>query len=187
MATDEVQLAWKLSISGSEEVKQKIAELNEQFNRGEISVEDYTKGLKAANSDLNALKNNSALVTRSWQAQHPQLNTLSRAMSGLSRVMHSVVLAQTAMNVANLLFNQQAGNRQQIVNELAAAERDYNNALTDDAKEEASRRVAALKSQLEEYDKQMTQQTISNTITFASSITLIGTSVIGALPKLKEL
>lgn len=187
MATDEVQLAWHLSVAGAEEVTQKLSDLHQQFDRGEISVQDYSKGLRNAGSDLNALRNSSQLSTRAWQAQHPQLNMLSRSMSGMSRVMSTVVMAQTAMNVANLLFNQQAKGRQTLVNELAAAERDYNNALTADAKEEASRRVAALKSELEDYDKQMTQQTISNTITFASSIGMIGASIIGALPKLKDL
>lgn len=51
----EVPLLWKLSVSGAEEVTQRLEEIKEQYNRGQISLKQYTAGMKRANSDFKAL------------------------------------------------------------------------------------------------------------------------------------
>lgn len=56
MSLEEVQLAWKLSLVGSEEVKSKIASLHEQFNRGEVTVDEYADSISRAERQLSILE-----------------------------------------------------------------------------------------------------------------------------------
>lgn len=184
MASEQVDLAWRLSISGASDVKQKISELHEQFNKGEISVEDYAKGLNKAGSTARALGSQSQLNTRIFLAQHPTINQLSRTMAGFNRVLNATLAAQNAINIASLLLRTNTGNMVELQNQLAAAERDYNTAIDPDKKEEAARNVAKYKAEIEDANKQMTEDNINKFFTTATAIATIGTQALMATPAL---
>lgn len=177
MASEEVQLAWKLSIAGAEEIKQKLAEVHQQFNRGEITVEQYSKELSKNASIARNLTQQNQLANRVWLAQHPTINQLSRTLSGLNRVLSVTSAAMTAINTAQLLMRTNTGNLIELQNGLAEAERAYNTALTPEAKEEAARQMAEYAARIEEANKQMGQDAINNAFSFASSIGSIATAV----------
>ncbi len=185
MASEEVQLAWKLSIAGAEDVKRRLSELHEQFNRGEISVEQYSKELNKQGGVLRTLTNQHALQNRLWLAQHPTINQLSRTLSGFNRVLSATTTAMTAINIAQLLMRTSSGQLIELQNQLAEAERNYNAAIDPEKKEEYARQIASIKAELEQANAQMAADKTQGIISFATSIALIGSSAIQTATQLK--
>lgn len=185
MASEEVQLSWKLSIAGAEDVKRRLSELHEQFNRGEISVEQYSKELNKQGGVLRTLTNQHALQNRLWLAQHPTINQLSRTLSGFNRVLSATTTAMTAINTAQLLMRTSSGQMIELQNQLAEAERNYNAALDPEKKEEYARQIASIKAELEQANAQMTADKTQGIISFATSLALIGSSAIQTATQLK--
>lgn len=184
MASEEVQLAWRLSVAGTEDVKARLSELHEQFNRGEITVDEYGKGLNKASSTARALGSQSQINTRLFLAQHPTINQLTRTLSGFNRVLGATVSAQNALNIASLLTVGRTNSLITLQNELAAAERDYNTALDSETKEKAARRIAELKSSIEETKKNLDEDFINRIFSFGTNLASIATSAILAAPAL---
>lgn len=186
MVEEDVQLAWKLSIAGADEVKQRLAEVHEQFNKGEITVQQYSKELKANDSTLRALTSNTQIQTRAWLAQHPTINTLSRSMSGFNRVLSATVQAMNLMNTATLLMRTDSGNLVEAQNQLAEAQRNYNAALTPEDQEKWARAVAEAQDHLDSISKTMNDDLINKTFNFGTSIAIVTASIISSIGKFAE-
>lgn len=185
--SEEVQIAWKLSIAGAEDVKQQLAQVHEQFNRGEISVEQYGKQINQQNSTLRALTSNTQFQTRAWLAQHPTINTLSRSMSGFNRVLSATVQAMNLMNTATLLMRTDSGNLAEAQNRLAEAQRNLAAATTPEEYEKWSRAVAEANDNLESMKKNMNDDFNNRLSQFGINAAFIGTSILATLPRLTEL
>jgi uncharacterized membrane protein len=187
MPTEEVQLAWKLSISGADEVKASLAQLHEQFNKGEISLDEYTKGLRNASSNARTLAGESQMNTRIWLAQHPAINQLSRTMSGFNRVLSATVQAMTLMNTATLVMRSSNGEMIDLQNQLAEAERNYNKELDPEKKESYARQIASIKDNMSRLNEQMSQDKIQGYFSLATGIGSIAASALIAAPSLASL
>ncbi|AFU58292.1 hypothetical protein Ngar_c13540 [Candidatus Nitrososphaera gargensis Ga9.2] len=190
MADEEIELAWRLSVEGAEEVKAKISDLHDQFNRGEISTEQYAKGLRSAGSELKTFSDASQLQTRAFMAAHPGLGALSRAMSGFSSILRAGQAASNAMNLAMIATQGTSSNLAALQAEAAAAQRAYNKAVAEfgPESEEASMALdqlnAATAKVREEQDK-MAQQSIQNAFTFATSMGIMVSSAVQSIPRIK--
>lgn len=178
--SEEVQLAWKLSIAGAEEVKARLAEVHDQFNKGQLTVEQYGKELGKQNSTLRALTSNTAMQNRAWLASHPTINALSRTMSGFSRVLSATTTAMTAFNTAQLLMRTGSGDLVEAQNRLAEAERNYNSALSPEDKEKYARALAEAKTVIEGINAQTSTDQIQNIISFAVGIGSVAATSITA-------
>jgi phage-related protein len=187
LAEEDVQLAWKLSIAGAEEVKERLAEVHEQFDRGELTVQQYGKELKAQDSTLRTLTNSTQFQTRAWLAQHPTINQLSRSMSGLNRVLSATTAAMTAINTASLLMRSDSSTTIGLQNQLAEAERNYNAALTPEEKEKAARAVSSLKDEMAEAKKTADDDFINHMFSLGIGIAQIGTTILATIPRFKDL
>jgi hypothetical protein len=190
MADDEIELAWKLSLVGADEVKSKITDLHQQFNRGEITVDQYSKGMKQASGELGALTNQGQIASRMFAAQHPAINQLSRAMSGFNSVLHASLAVSNAFNLATIAMSGNSSELTGLQADAAKAQREYNAAVKqfgEDSPEaqQAADNMAVAFAKVKDAQDQMTQQTIQNSITFATSIGVMATTVISNIPKMQ--
>lgn len=98
-----IPLEWKASITGVGDVKSKLAELNQEYKNGVITLEEYSQ----KKSYLTRVTR-SAITTLSQErnillATHPALQTVSRAMSTFGRVTSSALSIMNAFNLAQLV------------------------------------------------------------------------------------
>lgn len=97
-----VPIEWQLSIKGSEDVKTRLQEINQQFKNGEIDTASYGKGLREVNRDARALSNTANLQRNLFLASHPAINALSRATSIFASVSRAALAISNAFNLALL-------------------------------------------------------------------------------------
>lgn len=180
----EVPLSWKLSVSGAEDVKSKLAEVKSQFDRGAISSEGYAKGLREVNRDARTLTRQSDIQKNVWLASHPALNQLSRGMSAFNSVAHS---ALSISNALNLMFLRQQGDTTQLAvlqHDLAAAQRDYNKAVKDGdlvGQADAMERIRIATAGIKELTDGQFFRGLSDFITMIGSISLAAGGIATAI------
>ena len=95
----EVPLSWRLQITGAEQVKARLQEINQQFRNGEIDATSYAKGIREINRDARSFVNIGNVSKNVFLAQHPALNNLSRAMSTFSSVSHTALTIANSLNI----------------------------------------------------------------------------------------
>lgn len=98
-----IPLEWKASITGVGDVKSKLAELNQEYKTGQITLEEYSQ-----KKNFLTRVTRSAITTLSQErnillATHPALQTVSRAMSTFGRVTSSALSIMNAFNLAQLV------------------------------------------------------------------------------------
>ena len=180
----EVPLAWKLSVSGAEDVKSKLQDIKSQFDRGEISSTQYAKGLREVNRDARTLTRQSDIQKNVFLASHPALNSLSRGLSAFNSVAHS---ALAITNALNLIWIRQKGDTTELAiasHDLAQAQRDYNKAVTsgDMVKAgEAMERIRIAEAKIKEIKDPF--KAFSDGVTIFSAVAISANSVIQIMPK----
>ena len=97
MASNETILAWKAELHGAESVRDGLNKINSAVKSGSITQTEANRVIQSATKDTRNFRAEQNLLTRSFMATHPQLNTLSRSMSIFGSV------ARTGLNIANSL------------------------------------------------------------------------------------
>jgi len=136
-----VPLSWKLSISGAEEVKTKLRDVNQQFERGEITTSDYAKELRALGRDARSFNSIQNLQKNIFLASHPGVLRLSKAMSTFGSVARTALTITNALNLATIANNGINSQLTEAQTEVARAQRRVNEL------------IAAGKTGTEEYQK----------------------------------
>src|SRR3990167_2473149 len=86
-----IPLEWKASITGVGDVKSKLAELNQEYKNGQITLEEYSQK-----------KNYLTRVTRAT------ITTISRSMSTFGRITSSALSIMNSFNLAQLVTQGQS-------------------------------------------------------------------------------
>lgn len=101
----DVPISWKLSVQGSQDVKQRLADINAQFDRGEISAQDYAKGIREVNRDARSFVNISSAQKNIFLATHPMYNQISRSLSTVAGISRTLLSITNALNLARIAGN----------------------------------------------------------------------------------
>lgn len=192
----EVPLSWKLSVQGAEDVKARLQDINNQFQRGEISTQEYAKGLREVGRDARALTAQTSIQNKIFLAQFPILNTLSRSMSTLSHISSVALQISNSLNLMWLRQNQTSSQKLEIERDMAESQRKINRLIKEGktGTEEYANAVEQLnidQARFKELTDQEFQQSLSNSITlFSSMATSIGVltpQIIKLIPHLRTL
>lgn len=189
MSSVNVPLSWELQIKGAEDVKSRLQQLNQEFKNNEISVGEYSKGLRQVNNDARILSQTNTIQKNMFLAMHPAVNNLSRAMSGLSSVARTALSITNALNLATLAFNSTSVSLAEIQAELAQKQRELAIAVKkfgDDSIEVANLQgeINVLLVKQQEEAKRLADQQLSNAVTLGAAIALIGKSAFGIATKI---
>lgn len=125
----EVPLSWKLSVSGAEDVKAKLQDIQNQFNRGEVSSTEYAKGLREVNRDARTLTRQSDIQKNVFLAQYPAVNQLSRGLSAFNSVANAGVSIMNSLNLMFLRQGQDTTALAKLNSDIAETQRELNKAM----------------------------------------------------------
>lgn len=179
-------LTVKLQVQGAEEVKQKIADIHDQFNRGEITTEEYSKSLRGAGNELKSLGNSAGRTKAQFMAMHPGIASLSRNMHAMSGIFRTGMAVTNALNLAQIAMQGTSSGASAAQQEYNEKLREYNIAVKKygENSDEAKDAAIALKEADEKLKEQLAKdqkQAIQNMITLGSAIGMLATSMISAV------
>lgn len=187
----EVPLSWKLSISGAEDVKSKLQDIQNQFQRGGISSTEYAKGLREVNRDARTLTRQSDIQKNVFLAQYPAINQLSRGLSAFNSVASSGLSIMNSLNLMFLRQGQDTTALSQLEAERARIMRDMNKAATEgdwSKYEELKSELMGVDNQIISMKKHMDETRWNDQITgvlgFGAAIGMMMTPLLKILPYL---
>lgn len=125
----EVPLQWKLSVDGNNQVKSVMNDLNNAFDRGQISGSDYADSLSKMAREGNKANNIFRYQNQIYLSMHPSLNKLVRGMSAVASVGRTM---QSIFNSLNILMLVNQGYSKEIATaraDEAEAWRELNRAI----------------------------------------------------------
>ena len=97
MASNETVLKWRVELQGADGVKEGLRKINELVKDNKMTQTEANRAIQLATKDTRNFRAEQNLLNRSFQQAHPQLATLSRAMSTFGSV------ARAGLNIANSL------------------------------------------------------------------------------------
>ena len=100
-----IPLEWKASIFGAEDVKAKLAEIREQYKKGDIGVQEYAQKQTYLSRQLRGTNLSLGQQKSIFLATHPALNKLSQAMSIFGSISRSALSIMNALNLATIASN----------------------------------------------------------------------------------
>ena len=181
-----VPLSWRLSVSGASDVRTRLNEVRQAFEAGKLSVEDYGKETRAISRDISTLTRVQNLNNRIFLATHPNIMKLSKAMSTFGSVARTALSITNALNLARIASSGLANQQREKEYELAAAIREYNEAVADgdpDKIQTAAEKVAVLKDELETLSEEIKNQDFQDFITKVEAAVLTISTVFNVLLK----
>lgn len=179
-----VPLSWQLSIQGAEQVKSKLDEINSAFNRGEISAEEYAKGVREVNRDARAFVNIGNTQKNLFLATHPTLNALTRATSAFASVSRSLLSISNAINLA-LIARQGLSSRElEIQSRINDILRQLSRETDPEKIAKLNEELGILRAELKQLGDEKTQANITNIIALIGSVGLAAGSLANVIPKL---
>ena len=119
-----IQISYKYQIQGAEDVKKRLKEINEEYNRGEMSIEKYRKSLSDVNRDAKSLNQTQNISKNIMLATHPALNRLTRGISIFGSVSRTAMSIMNSLNLANLTASSIDSQGAQITADLAQKRRE---------------------------------------------------------------
>jgi hypothetical protein len=176
----EATVGVRIRAEGATELKSRLQELRTEFRRGDISVSEYSKGLREVNRDARALTQQSQIQTNIWRAQYPVLNNLTRSMSAIGSISRTALTAVTAFATIRTAFNTANSNLLELRGQLAEAERNAKRfAAAGDAinAKEWEEKAAIIREQIKETNDQLAQDKISNIIAIGATFGTIGSNI----------
>lgn len=176
---DGIPVIWKLQIQGAEDVKKKLADINDQFSRGETSAIDAAKGYREAHKEMRTLNTVQTANKEIFLASHPALLAYTRAMSTFSSAANTALSITNAINLATIVAQ---GTDQAVLDDkqkLAQAQIDYASTMRDFPNDlgriaDAYSKVQLAENQLAIDQRKAAIQMVQNWITVASSVVLVG-------------
>lgn len=170
----------RIRSEGADELKTRLRELRTEFERGDISVSEYSKGLRGVNRDARSMTQQSQVATRVFLAQHPAINSLSRAMSTFGSISRTALSITTAFSVAKLAFGGSTSAMMELQSELAEAERNFNKLNEAGDKigaTEQKENIDILKQKIKELTDSASEEKIVNLVNLGSTVSLMGGSI----------
>lgn len=186
----EIPLSWKLSVIGADDVKRQISDLQSKFASGQITTDQYAKGLRDASRQSGALANQSRVTNQLFLAQHPVLNQVSKSVSAFTGIMRTALSVQQALNIATLVMQGSSKGLAEQQNKLAEAQYELNKALESGDPEAISRALGRYNTEaakLKELQDEIAAQKFNNMITLGVSIALITGEMIQLIAKYPEM
>ena len=119
----QVPLEWKLSVTGNNQVKSVMSDLNSAFERGQISGSDYADSMSKVGREANKVNNISRYQNQIFLSMHPNINKLSRAFSTFASVGRTALSIMTAFNTLLIATNTKSSSLVEEENKLADAMR----------------------------------------------------------------
>src|SRR6185312_8035510 len=190
-----VPLRWKIMVEGAQQAKQQLADLDQQFSKGQISISDYAKGQRQSLRDVRALNNEQRVQKEVFLASNPALNSLSKSMSTVGAVSNTLLGITNAINLAQLASIGVNEKVTAATQQLAADQRQYQIDLRDFPNDVALHqadlaKIAADQSNLAFVTRQATYQQITDWITLGSSAAISANQIIQTYstlaPKIKN-
>src|SRR6185312_12377897 len=183
-----VPLRWKIMVEGAQQAKQQLADLDQQFSKGQISISDYAKGQRQSLRDVRALNNEQRVQKEVFLASNPALNSLSKSMSTVGAVSNTLLGITNAINLAQLASIGVNEKVTAATQQLSADQRqlliDMRDYPADIALHEADlAKIAADQSNLAFVTRQATLQMVTDWITWGSGIALTANQAIQLIPK----
>ena len=186
-----IPLEWKITQTGAEAVKARFTELDQAFKNGKITQAEYTRGMKELGKEARGLTENVRTQRQVFAAAHPNLMAVGRAMLGVTAVAHAGASALSLMNLSSIALSStnSALAAQQL--EVDKSQRKYNDAVRQYGEDSPQAKDALAEwnieqQKLKEVTDQFGQDRINAMLGIGTSIALIGSSVISALPRLAE-
>ena len=128
MAGPPVDIRYKFSTTGTDEVKSELDQLADAFHRAKAAGGSFSKEQRALSPVMNGVINQTRLENRLFLAQHPNILKLSRAMSTLTSITRTILTISNAFNLSKI--------RGQQVDAQGIAGQNRINALIREQKEE---------------------------------------------------
>ena len=100
-----IDITYKFSSEGTDQVKSDLDQLSDAFNRAKASGGQFGKEQRALSSAVSRRIGEDRLQNRLLLAQHPSLLKASRIMSTLSSITRGLLTVQNALNLAKLNSN----------------------------------------------------------------------------------
>jgi len=191
-----IPITWQLQVTGAENVKARLSELNDQFERGQITTEQYASGLRSVNRDARVLSNTQTIQRNIFLATHPVLNNLSRAMSIFGSVNRAVMNSLNTINIAMIALNTNSSGVAQATADLAQIRREIatelekaipNEKILMDLYDRERVAIARLAEETQNRANQMTSAWISVFAAFSNVATAIILSIPKIIPLLRSL
>src|SRR3990167_3654419 len=156
----QVPLEWKLSVTGNNNVKSVMSDLNTAFTRGQISGADYSDSLAKMGREANKVNNISRYQNQIFLSMHPNINKLSRAFSTFASVGRTALSILTAYNTLLISMNTQSSALSEVTTEISENRREFNRTLDPEKMQRLNEELAVLMAR----QKEIKDQEFNNTI-----------------------
>lgn len=181
----QIPLEWKLSVQGANEVKTKLQEIQQAFDRGEISASEYGKQLRAVNRDARSFVGTTTLQKNIFLATHPVFNQISRSLSTLSSVSRGFLAISNAINLAFIARRGLSSEQLEIQRDLNTAFRELATATDPIRIAELNEEINILQARLKELGDQEIIGKITDIGIGLSTVAIIAKSVVDIIAKIR--
>ena len=106
MAGPPVDIRYKFSTTGTDEVKSELDQLADAFHRAKAAGGSFSKEQRALTPVMNGVINQTRLENRLFLAQHPNLLKISRVISTVTSLSRSLLTIMNAINISKIRSQQ---------------------------------------------------------------------------------
>jgi hypothetical protein len=172
----EGQVTVRLQTRGAEEMQRDMELVRSKIRGVSDSQVTYAKTTNEAGRQARQLNGLQAQQTQIFLAQHPAVNSLSRAMSTFSSISRGALAVTSAFSLAMIAFNTGNSHLTELKSSLQQVEREM--ALTTDPEKwrELADEAGVLKEKIKELNDQMTQTQINNLLNYGAAIGIMGST-----------
>lgn len=180
----QVPLEWKLSVSGDNEVKTVMSDLNSAFQRGQISGSDYADSMSKIGRESNKVNNISRYQNQIFLSMHPNINKLSRGFSTLASVARTAMTIFTTINTLMIAQNTTNSETARILADIAANNREIARTDNPERRQQLIEDNNVLNAQLKEQKGRDQQQFWEGIAIGIGAVVLVVDKIIKHIPTL---
>jgi len=176
-------LEWRVSISGTQQVISELQKIRQEYNSGQITLQEYSEKSRYLSGQLRQVNNSFNQQRNILLATHPALQTFTRGMATFGHVASSALSIMNALNIASLNTNSQQQALYSSELDLIEARKELNRLsqaglgpgdilwdLQKQKVEELTKAVEANKKAVEDAARQNQMTMITSWITIATSV-----------------
>ena len=180
----QVPLEWKLSVTGNNQVKSVMSDLNSAFQRGQISGSDYADSMSKIARESNKVNNISRYQNQIFLSMHPNINKLSRGFSTLASVARTAMTIFTTINTLMIAQNTTSSETARILADIAENNREIVRTDDPERRQQLIEDNNVLNAQLKEQTGREQQQFWEGIAIGIGAVVLVVDKIIKYIPTL---
>ena len=150
----QVPLEWKMSVSGNNQVKSVMNDLNSALARGQISTSDYADSQAKLAATARKVNSSHKQQNDIFMAMHPNVNKLSRSFSTFASIARTTLALMNSINLILIAQNTQSSSLAKVTAEMAEKQRELDRTQDPVARQKLIEDMSILRAKMEELKNQ---------------------------------